>query len=175
MAEYKHMRTSLSGEANCSGDAWIAAVSDWVGHFIHVRPKFPTPIGTVEYAPGQKKGVYPCTRHLGVDEERLKMLPPEFAAVMPKMFSETLVMVDLEARMGLYRINDTPLGMKNYHAFMDVDLISDTKCKVTFTSRCDIPVEAPEEAFLPTFHEAYRVLIEGVAEYANILAKKAAE
>jgi len=172
MAEFKHMRASVSGEAPCSADDWVEAAAEWAEHITHLKATFPMPFTKCVYAEGHKKGQYPLTRLVHVDKSKM---PPEAAAATPDIFQETLLRVDKQARVLFYQIDGEPMGMRNYYANKEVDAIDANKCRVTISARLDIPKAVPEEALAPTFQAVYASLIAGIADYALSKKKKAAE
>ena len=164
MPEFQHVKTSFSDEAAVSADDWMTGAADWAEHVNFFIETLPLKCTKSVYAPGMKKGQFPLTRHVTVDKS---VLSKEEAAALPDVFPETLVWMDAAAHMLLYRIEGEPWGMRNYFAFNEVEPLGPNTCKVTFSSRFDLPKEIPADAFLPGFHTAYKAMIAGIANYAK--------
>jgi hypothetical protein len=170
MSDYQHVQTTFSDEAPVSADDWMMGAADWAEHVNFFIATLPLKCTKSVYAPGAKKGQFPLTRHVTVDKS---VLSKEDAAAIPDIFPETLVWFDATARMLLYRIEGEPWGMRNYFAFNEVEPLGPDKCKVTFSSRFDLPPGFPADAMLPGFHTAYKAMIAGIAGYAKSKKKAA--
>jgi hypothetical protein len=164
VTEYKHVRTSLTEEASVAADEWMQAAADWAEHIEFIKARLPLKVSRCVYAEGMRKGKYPLTRLAHIDKSAMSK---EEAAAVPDIFSETLIWIDSGARMLLYQIPGEPWGMRNYFAFNEVEELGPNRCRVTVSSRLDLPKEVSVDNLLPAFHAAYKVMIVGTADYAK--------
>jgi len=164
MSEYQHVRTSVTHDAQVSADSWMRAAADWVEQVEFLSATAPVKITKCVYAEGMRKGRYPLTRHVVMDKSGLAEAE---AQAIPDTLSETLLWVDTTARMLLYRIDGEPWGMRSYFAFNEVEPLGPGGCRVTISSRFNIPQGVSAAGYLDTFRASYKTIIEGIAEYAR--------
>lgn len=161
MTNYIRATAFSTGEVPVSADAfWKVlrqwdAVMQWVPG-LHEDP--PAPVSGCELRPGHSVDVLPCTRIVHLESD----------GSYPPYLEETLLYVDEEAKFVYYNVEGVGVaGMRNYLATTTIDALGPDSCRVTCSSRFDVPEGGPVDMIRDFLQAVYtRSVIKGMTKVA---------
>jgi hypothetical protein len=157
MTQYTRLYPKLSDEVDVSaGDFW-ALLLDWPAILDWMRVEGrPAPIVAVTLRAGHELGKVPCSRDITFDTATLP-------GVIPELITETLLHADPVARVIYYNMEGTgPFGLRNYLATTEIDDLGSGRCRVTCSSRLDLPTEAPADLVKGFIESVYDSIIHDI-------------
>ena len=170
MAKWIRVSAFKSKETDVSAAAFWSVLRDWGALMAWAGADLfegtaPAPVIGCDLRKGHSVDVLPCTREIRMKSD----------GRIPELFEETLLYADSEARFIYYNIEGVGQGgMRNYLATTTVDEVTENRCRVTCSSRFDVPEGGPADelkAFLEDVYE--RSVIQGMTKVA--MQKEAAQ
>lgn len=161
MAKYIRGSAYRSAEVSVSADEFWKVLRDW-GAVMKWAPPLdadpPAPVSGCELREGHSVDQLPCTRLVYLESD----------GSYPPFLEETLLYADEEAKFIYYNVEGVGVaGMRNYLATTTVDEVGPDRCRITCSSRFDVPEGGPVQMITDFLEAVYdRSVIQGMTKVA---------